>query len=550
MKRRFRLASILLVFGIVSISARRLLSQPKPTHIVQCEPDSCGAWEFQNLSKGAQGTGHWDTGTVAILTITQVDAEKIVVQREDREGPGKGIMGQYVGRFTQDHIEGSFTWSWPGHGALSTGRVDWIAAVVQEQDDQGVASPLRIAVCEKAPDGCSTWMFRDADGQGQWTGGSTSNLRIRYFGARRVWISRTDLTSGNPTLLAIYIGSHQDERVRGTVVWLWPGHGRDSRGATTWSGKVEASSPDLIKAQEATGGMPPQETERSSTGGKSNECDDGGHLPINSEHAVALGNQAATDLDERRALECFSAAANDNNASAQVDMAYAYEKGIGVAADSKIAFGWYLRAANNDNTAAQFDLARLYTAGIGTPANKSEADRWTVKMWSVRNMHDEVCSQLRVRDAMSQVELRSISDNASKSLVDAIQLFTGVDLKFKDARPELILSHGMDRLQARGRFHVDMGLQTGDFLCDGFFLRGHLKECKDDDPHSSGIKVCTEDDAGVDTTLTAATAKILIEQYPWYKEVFRLRPLADGRYSVTLVPTSIQLSKTYAEVTR
>src|SRR5580658_6742235 len=46
-----------------------------PVMMLQCEPDSCGTWSFQ----GKQGTGKWQTGPVANLTVERFDAGGISI---------------------------------------------------------------------------------------------------------------------------------------------------------------------------------------------------------------------------------------------------------------------------------------------------------------------------------------------------------------------------------------------------------------------------------------------------------------------------------------
>jgi Sel1 repeat len=248
-------------------------------------------------------------------------------------------------------------------------------------------------------------------------------------------------------------------------------------------------------------------------------------------------------------LDASSFAARQGNASAELDVGYAYEKGIAVPADPGEAFRWYLQAANQGNTTAQFNLTEFYSHGTAGTVDKSQTERWSAKMWEVRNQHAQVCSSLPVKDTISRVELISVRDGAGELLTRLTQAMTGVDVKLRDARPELVLSEGTDQVQSYGRFHIDMGMQTGDFLCHATFLRGHRKDCGDDDPSHPGIAICTDDDAGVDTKLTEAGAIALLKTYPVFYEVFRIRLLADGRYQITLVPTSIQLSQTYSGTT-
>jgi hypothetical protein len=106
-----------------SVSAQK--SSEIPALMKQCEPDSCGTWSFQ----GKQGTGKWQTGPVASLTVERFDAGGISIRREDTSGPGKGIKGLYTGVRKGDRIEGTFTWVWPG-GLYPSGTVSWYATIM------------------------------------------------------------------------------------------------------------------------------------------------------------------------------------------------------------------------------------------------------------------------------------------------------------------------------------------------------------------------------------------------------------------------------------
>jgi hypothetical protein len=53
-----------------------------------------------------------------------------------------------------------------------------------------------------------------------------------------------------------------------------------------------------------------------------------------------------------------------------------YDNGQGVAADHKVAAGWYLRAAEQANADAQFNLANMYEAGRGLDQDIVRAHMW------------------------------------------------------------------------------------------------------------------------------------------------------------------------------
>lgn len=283
------------------------------------------------------------------------------------------------------------------------------------------------------------------------------------------------------------------------------------------------------------------------------DCRDGGQAPASSERALEIGKQNALARRNNIAMACFLMAANQGNASAQMNVGYAYERGITVPSDSAEALRWYIKAAEQDNTAAQETVARFYSKGIGVEPDASEAAKWTARLNTIRQDRIQVCRLPEVKDSMSRVELQSVSDGAGQLLTALAGAFTGVQANFKDARPELIYTQGTDQQQQYGPFHIDMGMQTGDFDCKATFLRGHRKDCRGDDPchpgRTPGYSVCTEDNAGLDTQLTEAGAVALLNLYPTFYEVFRIRPLEGKRYQVTLVPTSLQLARTYSDTT-
>jgi hypothetical protein len=496
-----------------------------PATMAQCEPDSCATWTFH----GKQGVGRWLTGPVADLTIEHFDSTTVSIYREDKTGAGQGIKGHYVGTRKGDHIEGSFTWTWPGHGPLSSGNVNWIATIQWKKDDSERPIPGSLEICEGAADGCTGWSFHGQQGHGEWLYGTSANLWVEHFDEDRVAIRRADAAGAWQGLVALYTGVVKGHHIEGTMSWLWPGHGQFTIGTVDWHATIETIALRIPSGPRASLPM---------------ACNDGGHSPADSQRALEIGNQAATARNDTLAASCFLLAAQQGNASAQYDIAYAYKDGIGIPANAAEAVRWFREAAGNGNTSAQAELT-----WFGPPVDKLEADSWRTKMSELRDRHSRTCSQLSVMHAMSLVELGSVSDNAGGLLALAAQAFMGIKVEMANSCPKLVMTQGADQPQAHGRFHSDLGMQTGDFLCAGIFLRGHPKSCQVDDPSDEGVKVCADDDAGVDAKLNEATAKALLGKFPWFKEEFRLRPLSDGRYRVTLVPTSIQLSKTYSAVT-
>ena len=91
-------------------------------------------------------------------------------------------------------------------------------------------------------------------------------------------------------------------------------------------------------------------------------------------------------------------------------------------------------------------------------------------------------------------------------------------------------------------------MASGDFICQTIFTRGPFKDCDDKDPQRKGMAICIQED-GVSKPLTAKQAEAAFAGFPQFREMFRARPLPDGRYQITLVPTSLQLASVYSKTT-
>ena len=61
---------------------------------------------------------------------------------------------------------------------------------------------------------------------------------------------------------------------------------------------------------------------------------------------------------------------------AQVNLAFLYMDGLGVARDFQQAAAWFLRAAEQGSTEAQQNLGALYQQGNGVARDLVEADKW------------------------------------------------------------------------------------------------------------------------------------------------------------------------------
>lgn len=78
-------------------------------------------------------------------------------------------------------------------------------------------------------------------------------------------------------------------------------------------------------------------------------------------------------LDYRLAMTWYRKAADQNDATAENNIAYLYESGLGVAQDYGQAAAWYQKAAAQDYPRAQFHLGNLYALGHGVAQDAAKA---------------------------------------------------------------------------------------------------------------------------------------------------------------------------------
>lgn len=99
---------------------------------------------------------------------------------------------------------------------------------------------------------------------------------------------------------------------------------------------------------------------------------------------IALGERYLSgnvvDKDEKKAVELFEKAANQNSDMGLLKLADCYKKGVGVSQDNAKAFSLYEKSANMDNSDAMIALSDMYAEGNGVEKNMSEALYWKEKL--------------------------------------------------------------------------------------------------------------------------------------------------------------------------
>ncbi|HLJ86155.1 MAG TPA: hypothetical protein VKZ53_04990 [Candidatus Angelobacter sp.] len=95
---------------------------PAPITLTECEQgtDGCATWSFA----GPTGDAVWPSGEVGSLTYS-VSGNKIIIHREDVEGPSAGLKVTYYGVADGNGINGKFQAWMPGQGESKSGS--WYA---------------------------------------------------------------------------------------------------------------------------------------------------------------------------------------------------------------------------------------------------------------------------------------------------------------------------------------------------------------------------------------------------------------------------------------
>ncbi len=97
---------------------------------------------------------------------------------------------------------------------------------------------------------------------------------------------------------------------------------------------------------------------------------------LSPEEQYHKGNEFGKAGDFRQAVEWYRKAAEKGNASAQCNLGFCYENGIGIGEDKKEAVRWYRKAAEQGSAVAQSNLGLCYTKGYGVEKSEEEAICW------------------------------------------------------------------------------------------------------------------------------------------------------------------------------
>lgn len=124
MKAAVFLAGMLVTFAVCPVCAKAQASASLPPAMTECEPEGC---IVQLQFHAGQAEARWPNGALANLNIEKYDGQSITMRRTDTMGASAGLGGVYTGTRKNNDFAGTMTWSWPGHGQLSTGTLNWTA---------------------------------------------------------------------------------------------------------------------------------------------------------------------------------------------------------------------------------------------------------------------------------------------------------------------------------------------------------------------------------------------------------------------------------------
>lgn len=115
------------------------------------------------------------------------------------------------------------------------------------------------------------------------------------------------------------------------------------------------------------------------------------------------------------ALDTWKAMADSGHSRAQFNLAYMYEFGIAVTANSQEAVKWYQRSAEQGYARAQNFLGWMYEMGKGVPQDRTEALKWLRK--AADQGSDDAIADYRLINKRQQ---RVLANHYQQELLDAL----------------------------------------------------------------------------------------------------------------------------------
>ena len=374
-------------------------SEKLPNGMHECETGvGCVAWNFD----GKTGTGHWRHGAVAELTIERLDASGATIRRVDTTGAMKGLTATYEATRKGDLLEGTVKWSWPGHGAQSSGINTWNALILRPPDPAHVAlkgeEPKPIPVKSNVestpllaieqpqpklivPQPSVTWKAKSAppvgfDLNGIWQREVGTPGTAGY---RQEEISIYQLRSS-----VRMINLEGREFIRPNSAFL--------NGAFNTPGTIEAkiyqadNPPTKMAAADIT--VDVDDTDHIRIGKieafhrvsratvKDLPCNPSNPLRTSAQDAYNRG-MAYLGLNDATTANCwFYVSAVQGEARAQVNYGHSLLLGEGIGKNPEQAFFWFQQAAMQGEALGELNVSAMMAAGVGTAKNEDKAWYW------------------------------------------------------------------------------------------------------------------------------------------------------------------------------
>ena len=131
-----------------------------------------------------------------------------------------------------------------------------------------------------------------------------------------------------------------------------------------------------------------------------------GELTAQIELANAYRKGIGVTQDYKRAVKWFTLAAEQGDAVAQYNLGIMHSFGLGVVPNYRPAIKWYTLSAEQGNALAQYNLGRLYYLGKGVPENLVYAHMWAKQASSIGfEMATELTELLTELMTENQIEI-------------------------------------------------------------------------------------------------------------------------------------------------
>lgn len=129
-----------------------------------------------------------------------------------------------------------------------------------------------------------------------------------------------------------------------------------------------------------------------------------------SQREFQKGEESEAREDYTQAFKWYRKAAEQGNASAQVNLGAMYAEGRGVPQDFREALSWYHKAAKQGDDAAAFNLGVMYVEGQGVARDLRKAMKWyrqaadrenALAQFNLGTMYEQSADALSLREAVA-----------------------------------------------------------------------------------------------------------------------------------------------------